>query len=258
MRVKVMLAREIVKPIEEFAPIVLQESWDNCGFSVGNPDGEVRKALIALDCTEEVLDEAIELGCDIIITHHPLIFKGLKSITPANMAGRIVTKAIKHDISIYAAHTNMDKAVDGVSGLMANKLGLICREPLTSDGLGIVGNLPHPMEAKELIDMVKERFVVENLRSSALLDEKISRVAVCGGSGRSFIGEAMEKGAQAYITGDITYHEFYCEKGFMVMDIGHYLSEYDVVGLFAEILCKNFPNFVVSISRKNNNPIYYY
>jgi dinuclear metal center YbgI/SA1388 family protein len=253
-----MLAKDIVRPIEEFAPLALQESWDNCGFSVGNPDREAKSALIALDCTEEVLDEAIEMGCDIIITHHPLIFKGLKSITPADMAGRIVSKAIKHDISIYAAHTNMDKAVNGVSGLMANKLGLTDQEPLTADGLGIVGNLQEPLDAKSLIEAVKERFGAEVVRSSALLDEKISRVAVCGGSGRSFIKDAMAKGAQAYITGDITYHEFYCERGFMVMDIGHYLSEYDVVGLFAEILCKNFPNFAVSISRKNNNPIYYY
>lgn len=253
-----MLARDIVRPIEEFAPLALQESWDNCGFSVGDPDREVTGALVALDCTEAVLDEAISLGCDIIITHHPLIFKGLKSITPVDMAGRIVTRAIKHDISIYAAHTNMDKAVNGVSGLMADKLHLRNRAQLTADGLGVVGDLEEPLTAMDLVYMVKERFGVDNLRSSAMIEGKISRVAVCGGSGRQFITEAMAKGAQVYITGDITYHEFYCEKGFMVMDIGHYLSEYDVVGLFAEILCKKFPKFAVSISRRNNNPIYYY
>ena len=115
-----MRACELVAPIEEFAPLALQESWDNCGFSVGDPQREVRKALVALDCTEEVLDEAIELGCDVIITHHPLIFKGMKSITPANMAGRIVTRAIKNDIAIYAAHTNMDNP--GNSGV--GNLGL--------------------------------------------------------------------------------------------------------------------------------------
>ncbi|MBR5856589.1 MAG: Nif3-like dinuclear metal center hexameric protein [Bacteroidales bacterium] len=253
-----MLAKEIVRPIEQFAPLALQESWDNCGFSVGDPEREVKGALIALDCTEEVLDEAIELGCDMIITHHPLIFKGLKSITPANATGRIVSKAIRHNIAIYAAHTNMDKAADGVSGLMANKLELSNRETLSADGLGIIGDLREPVDAMELVGIVKERFGADNLRSSALLEKKISRVAVCGGSGRSFIPDAMSKGAQVYITGDITYHEFYCEKGFMVMDIGHYLSEYDVVGLFAKIVCENFPNFAVSISRKNNNPIYYY
>ena len=253
-----MKARELVAVIEEFAPVLLQESWDNCGFSVGDPDREVSKAFIALDCTEEVVAEAKELGCDIIITHHPLIFKGLKSITPANIAGRIVTEAIKNDIAIYAAHTNMDKAVDGVSGLMAKKLGLVEVEPLTPENLGLVGNLREPLTALELISVVKRKFNVEHLRASELPDGKISRVALCGGSGRSFISDAMAKGAQAYITGDVTYHEFYCEKGFMVMDIGHYSSEYDVVGLFAELLCKKFPTFAVCISRRNNNPIYYY
>ena len=253
-----MKACELVAPIEEFAPLALQESWDNCGFSVGDPQREVKKALLALDCTEEVLDEALELGCDIIITHHPLIFKGVKSITPSNFSGRIVTRAIKNDICIYAAHTNMDKTADGVSGLMAAKLGLVNVEFLTDEALGLVGDLAEPMEWRELAGIVKERFGVTNLRCSKPLEEKISRVAVCGGSGRSFIGDAMSKGAQLYITGDITYHEFYCENGFMVMDIGHYLSEYDVVPLFAEILCKKFPNFAVCISRRNNNPIYYY
>ena len=253
-----MKACELIAPIEEFAPLALQESWDNCGFSVGDPQREVKRALIALDCTEEVLDEAIELGCDIIVTHHPLIFKGLKSITPSNAVGRIVSKALKSDIAIYAAHTNMDMAADGVSGLMAAKLGLVQTKPLNQEQLGLVGNLKEPLEWRDLVVMVKEKFGAEHVRCSAPVEDKISRVAVCGGSGRSFIADAMAEGAQAYITGDITYHEFYCERGFMVMDIGHYLSEYDVVGLFADLLCKKFPNFAVCISRRNNNPIYYY
>ena len=253
-----MTAKELVTPIEAFAPIALQESWDNCGFSVGNPSGKVSKALVALDCTEEVMDEAIEEGCDIIITHHPLIFKGVKSITPDNIVGRIITKALKNDIAIYAAHTNMDKASEGVSALMADRLDLKDTEPLTDELLGLVGNLSSPMSGKEFIQFVKERFSLERVRVSQPIDGQISRVAVCGGSGHSFIGNAMGKGAQVYITGDITYHQFYCEKGFMIMDIGHYCSEYDVVSLFANILCKNFPNFAVLKSRRNNNPIYYY
>ena len=253
-----MTAKELVAPIEAFAPIALQESWDNCGFSVGNPSANVSKALVALDCTEEVLDEAIEEGCDIIITHHPLIFKGVKSITPGNSVGRIITKALKNDITIYAAHTNMDKASEGVSALMANRLSLKDVEPLTDELLGLVGNLSSPMKAEDFIKFVKERFDLERLRVSQPISEEISRVAVCGGSGHSFIGNAMGKGAQVYITGDITYHQFYCENGFMIMDIGHYCSEYDVVSLFANILCENFPNFAVLKSRRNNNPIYYY
>lgn len=253
-----MIAREVVAPIEAFAPVALQESWDNCGFSVGDPQKEVKRALIALDCTEEVLEEAVELGCDIIITHHPLIFKGVKSIVPDNNVGRIITGAIKNDIAIYAAHTNMDKASDGVSALMAKRIGLVDIEPLNMDNLGLVGNLERPVASQELVKIVKEKFNLNNVRFSKPLDKPVSRVAVCGGSGHSFIPDAMAKGAQVYITGDITYHQFYCEKDFMIMDIGHYYSEYDVVGLFAKILCEKFPNFAVSISRKNNNPIYYY
>lgn len=253
-----MLAFELVEPIEAFAPVALQEKWDNCGFVVGNGECEVSKALIALDCTESVVDEAIGVGADIIITHHPLIFGGVKKISTSNWLGRIIYKAIKNNITIYCAHTNMDKAAGGVSGLMANKLNLERVEVLTEDGFGLVGDLSEGMESDEFIGMLKDKFNLDCVRCSEPLKEKIYRVAVCGGSGKSFIGDAMKKGAQVYVCGDITYHDFYCENGFMLCDIGHYASEYEVVDLFAEILCKNFPTFAVSKSERNNNPIYNY
>ena len=258
MQQKKMKAIELVRPIEEMAPLFEQEKWDNCGFSVGDPLGEVSKALVALDCTEDVVDEAIEIGVDIIITHHPLIFGGVKKISPQNHLGRIIYKAVQHNIAIYAAHTNMDKAAGGVSSIMADKLHMQERETLTPDNFGIVGTLPQSMEAEEFVKFVKMAFGAGYVRTSKPLGGKISRVAVCGGSGKSFIGSAMEKGAQVYVTGDISYHEFYAEEGFMLIDIGHYSSEYGIVDVFANILCKNFPNFAVSISKRNNNPIYYY
>ena len=258
MQQKKMKAIDLVRPIEEMAPLFEQEKWDNCGFSVGDPLGEVSKALVALDCTEDVVDEAIEIGADIIITHHPLIFGGVKKISPQNQLGRIIYKAVQHNIAIYAAHTNMDKAAEGVSALMAQKLGLQGCVPLTPDNFGMVGNLENKCTVEELAAMAREAFGVDVIRCSAPLENKVSRVAVCGGSGKSFIADAMQQGAQVYITGDITYHDFYAERGFMVMDIGHYFSEYGIVGLFANIVSKNFPNFAVSISTKNNNPIYYY
>ena len=250
-----MKAFELIRPIEEFAPLAQQEKWDNCGFSVGDPNMEVHKALIALDCTEETVDEAIEGGADIIITHHPLIFGGVKKITPQNWLGRVIYKAIANNIAIYAAHTNADKAAGGVSALMAEKLQLKECMPLTPDSFGVVGNLEAELPVEEFAAKVKEAFGVDVVRASKPLEEKIRRVAVCGGSGRSFIPDAMANGVQAYVTGDITYHEFYAEKGFMVMDIGHYFSEYGIVEVFANILSKNFPTFAVSISKKNNNPI---
>lgn len=253
-----MKAFELVGPIEGFAPVAQQEKWDNCGFSVGDPYKEVSKVLVALDCTEDVVDEAIECGADMIITHHPLIFGGVKKISPQNWLGRVIYKAVANGIVLYAAHTNMDKAAGGVSALMAEKLQLKDCTPLTPDNFGMVGTLDSEIGVEELVGKVKLAFGADAVRCSLPLEGKVSRIAVCGGSGKSFIQDAMSQGAQVYITGDISYHEFYAEKGFMLMDIGHYFSEYGIVGLFAKILSENFPNFAVSISKKNNNPIYYY
>ena len=253
-----MKAFELVAPIERFAPLAQQEKWDNCGFCIGDPCQEVSKALVALDCTEAVVDEAIVCGADIIIAHHPLIFSGVKKISPQNWLGRVICKAISNGIVVYAAHTNMDTAAGGVSGLMAQKLGLKECEALLPDSFGVVGNMEEELTAEEFAAKVKEVFEVDVIRSSEPVDGKISRVAVCGGSGKSFMHEAMLSGAQVYVTGDVTYHDFYTEKGFMVIDIGHYFSEYGIVGLFANILSENFPTFAVSISKENNNPIYYY
>jgi dinuclear metal center YbgI/SA1388 family protein len=141
-----MLAGDLVAPIEQFAPVCMQEKWDNCGFVVGDASLDVSKALIALDCTEAVIDEAIQIGADIVITHHPLIFGGVKKISTSNWLGRIIYKAIKNNIVIYCAHTNMDKAAGGVSGLMAEQLGLKNVSVLTEDGFGLVGDLEDGIE----------------------------------------------------------------------------------------------------------------
>lgn len=251
-------AKELVEPIEIMAPPCTQSRWDNSGFSVGDPDGAVTAALIALDCTLEVVAEAVEKRCDIIITHHPLIFGQIRSVTRETWLGRTVMDAIRSGITVYSAHTNMDLAVGGVSHLMADRLGLEGCEPLDEEGFGLVGNLSSPVCAEELVNRTKSLFNVEHVRSSRLADIPVTRVAVCGGSGKSLIPNAMAKGAQVYVTADIPYHEFYCEDGFMILDIGHYNSEYNVVHLIKEILCKKFPNFALFISEKNINPIYYY
>lgn len=253
-----MTARELVTPIEVFAPVITQEVWDNCGFSVGDPNKQVHKALLALDCTENVICEAVELGCDIIITHHPLIFEGIKNVCPDNFTGRIIEAAIKNDLVIYSAHTNMDKAAGGVSVLMAERLELKNTSPLTDDGFGMIGELEQPIDSEEFTRYVQQKYHGVNIRYSCPAEQWIKRVAVCGGSGKSFIKDAKRRGAQAYITGDIPYHDFYCEKGFMVIDIGHYVSEKDIVKLFTKILCEKFPTFAVSTSIQNYNPIYYH
>ena len=258
-----MKVKDIISTIESFAPLSIQERWDNSGLCVGSPEDEVHSVLLGLDCTPELVDEAIACGADMIVTHHPLIFSGLKNISPENMVGAAVIKAIKAGISIYAAHTSADKVLAGVSGAMAARLGLTDVEILDEDGdgtgLGVVGNLPEPLPAEEMTRLVKEKFGLKVLKSSRPLEGMISRVAMCGGSGRSLIGAAMKSGAQLYVSGDISYHNFFTPDGFMIMDIGHYESEIEIVDILFSLIKKNFPTFAVRITQNiNSNPIYYF
>ena len=258
-----MKVRDIINTIEEFAPVSIQEGWDNSGLCVGSPEDEVTSILFALDCTPELVDEAIECGADMIITHHPLIFSGLKKISSDNLVGAAVIKAIRAGISIYAAHTNADKVLAGVSGAMAKRLGLENVSVLADEGngigLGVVGDLPQPLSAVQAIQMVKERFGLKMVKSSKPLDGPVTKIAMCGGSGGSLIGAAQRAGAQLYISGDISYHNFFTQNDFMIMDIGHYESEIDVVNILFSLINKKFPNFAVRITQNiNSNPIYYF
>ena len=258
-----MKVRDIINVIESFAPLSIQENWDNSGLCVGSEDDEVTSVLLGLDCTPELVDEAVECGADMIVTHHPLIFSGLKKISPDDQVGAAVIKAIKAGISIYAAHTSADKVIAGVSGAMASRLGLVNVSILDEDGegtgLGVVGDLPQPVTAAEAVTLVKERFGLKALRSSRPVEGMISRVAMCGGSGGSLIKAAMASGAQLYLSGDISYHNFFTREGFMIMDIGHYESEIEIVDILFSLLRKNFPTFAVRITQNiYSNPIFYF
>ena len=255
--------KDVTKVIEEFAPLAIQEKWDNSGLCIGSPDAPVSSVLFGLDCTPELVDEAIECGADMIVTHHPLIFSGLKKISPEDMVGEAVIKAIKAGISIYAAHTNADKVIAGVSGAMAAKLALQNVEILSEDGegtgLGVIGELPEPMTAQQMVAFVKERFGLQAMRTSKLIDGEIKKVALCGGSGGSLISAAKAAGAQLYLSGDISYHNFFTPEGFMLMDIGHYESEIEIVDILFSLVKKKFPTFAVRITQNmHSNPIYYF
>ncbi len=258
-----MTAKEVIAILEEFAPKRIQEEWDNSGVMVGDISKEIDSLLLALDSTPEIIEEAKMRGIKMIITHHPLIFKGVKSISPDNLQGRMIISAIKDDIIIYSMHTNIDKVPGGVSKMMADRLGLVNVEILDSadngaTGLGMVGDLEDEIPVKEFIKKVKESFSLQILKCSRERDMIIKRVALCGGSGGSLIERARLSGADVFISGDISYHNFLCEDGFMVMDIGHYESEIDVLNLLMSVILKKIPNFAVHISEKNNNPIYYH
>lgn len=255
--------KDISKAIEEFAPLSLQESYDNAGLQVGNAEDAVTAVLLCLDVTEDILNEAVKRGCNLIVSHHPLIFRGLKSLTGANVTQRIVMEALRLNISIYSAHTNLDSTRDGVSYEMANQLNLKNLEvlvPSSADsqiGLGIIGETESPVPQLEFLRKVKETFSVKALRYSAQTQHLVVRkVALCGGSGAEFIGEAMRRGVDAYLTGDIKYHD-YTTYGLdlLLADIGHYESELCSRRILSRIIREAYPECVIYFSESETNPI---
>ena len=244
-----MTVRDIVEAIEQFAPLSIQEGWDNSGLCIGAPGDEVHGVLVGFDCTPELIDEAVEKGCDMVVTHHPLIFKGLKRIQGGDPVSDAVIKAVRAGVAVYAAHTTADKVIAGVSGAMARRLGLsdiAVMEDEGGYGLGAVGTLPHPMTGEEAIAYVKEKFGLQVVRASKPV-ARVEKVAMCGGAGGSEIDAARATGAQLYISGDVSYHNFFTPDGFMVLDIGHFIRE-------------KFPTFAVRISDNlgRSNPVRYY
>ena len=258
-----MKVADVIKVIEDFAPLSVQEKWDNSGLCIGSADNEVSSVLLGLDCSPELVDEAVTCGADMIVTHHPLIFSGLKKISPDDPVGLAVMKAVRAGISVYAAHTSADKVTGGVSWAMAWKLGLENIEVLDSEGdgvgLGVTGYLPQPLDPETMISVVKDRFALKGLRCSRPLDRKIEKVALCGGAGGFLVDKTISSGAQRYISGDISYHHFFTPEGFMLMDIGHYESELDIVQILFSLIRKNFPTFAVRITENlYSNPVYYF
>ena len=257
-----MKVKDITAALEAFAPLSIQEGWDNSGLLIGSPEDEVRGVLVGFDCTPELIDEAVACGCDMVVTHHPLIFKGLKRIQGGDPVSDAVIRAVKADVAVYAAHTTADKVIAGVSGAMARRLGLrdiALMEDEGGFGLGAVGTLPEPMTGEEAVAYVKEKFGLKVVRTSKPV-ARVEKVAVCGGSGASEIDAARATGAELYISGDISYHHFFTPEGFMVMDIGHFESEVDIVDILSKVIREKFPTFAVRISGNlgRSNPVRYY
>ena len=360
---------EIVSCFEEIAPAGLQESYDNSGLIVGDMQAEVHKALLCLDSTEAVVDEAIAKGCDIIIAHHPIVFGGIKRFTGTNYVQRVVMKAIRHNIAIYACHTNLDNVLrGGVNERIAKQLGFsasgvlrpmngmllklvvyvpsdsvgVVREAMFAAGAGSIGNydecsftlkgegsfkpntmanpaeghagfrsvltedrievmvpvwlrgkvwkavldahpyeevahdwldlannskeygagvlckLQKPMEVLEFLQHVKRGMGVDVVKYTKSSVNKIEKVAICGGAGSFLIGDAKRMGADAFITSDVKYHEFFdAEESLLLCDIGHYESEKYTIDLFSNILSAKFPKFALIFAVTITNPIDY-
>lgn len=364
-----MRIQDILQQLEAWAPKAFQESYDNCGIQAGNSNQELTGVLISLDVTEKVIDEAIQRQCNLIVSHHPLLFKGVKSITGKNDIERCLIKAIKHDITLYAIHTNLDHVSNGVNYKICQLLGLhdlrtlvpksgmlsklITYVPienkesvlsaLFSAGAGEIGNysscafrsegvgsfrpnssakpflgevnklenvleikietlfpthlqasiisalkrahpyeevafdiialqnewetvgagmhgtLPKPMNVNEFNAHLKTKMKLTAFKYTSSFTGKIEKVAVCGGSGSFLLKNALSVGAQAFVTADFKYHEFFdAEDKILVADIGHYESEVSTKDLIYDYLKEKFSNIAVLISEINTNPIHYY
>ena len=260
-----MKIKQVLSALERFAPLPLQESWDNAGLQLGLTEAEVSGALLCLDVNEAIIDEAISKGCNLIVSHHPLLFRGLKQISGTDYVQRSVIKAIKNDIVIVSMHTNMDNALNGVNWKIAEKLGLQgCAffAQKSVDGIeagsGVVGNLPSAMDARAFVELVKKQFGVQCAQCNELLQRPICKVAICGGAGDFLLPDAIAQGADAFITGEMHYHQYFgCEQLIQICVIGHYQSEHFTCEIFRDIIQKECAGVRAEIAETNTNPIVY-
>ncbi|MES2726419.1 MAG: Nif3-like dinuclear metal center hexameric protein [Bacteroidota bacterium] len=363
-----MIINDIIQLFEAYAPIQLQESYDNSGLITGDKKAAITGTLITLDCTEAIVDEAIANNCNLIVAHHPIIFSGLKKITGKNYVERVIIKAIKNDIAIYAVHTNLDNVSDGVNGKIAERLGLqnirvlqnkagILKKLVTfipsshaeqvkqalfkagaghignySDcgfshsgtgsfkgnelsspfagkpnelhieeeirfetivpiylqneiiaallkahpyeevaydiipventfngiGGGLIGELTDEMSSGDFLKMLKEKMELAVIKFTPF-DKPIKKIALCGGAGQFLLKQAIQQGADAFISADFKYHEFFdAEQNLMIADIGHYESEKFTKELMFDLIMKKNPTFALLLSKINTNPVNYY
>lgn len=364
-----MLIKDIIYFLETIAPSSLQEDYDNAGLITGSAAWDCSGALISLDCTEEIVAEAIEKNCNLIIAHHPIVFRGLKKINGKNYVERTIIKAIKNDIAIYAIHTNLDNVLAGVNGKIAEKICLQnvqilqqkdaqlkklitfappemaekVKEAIFKAGGGHIGNYSEcsfvskgtstftpgngadpaigDIGRREVLEEVKMEFIFQShkeadiisamknaheyeevaydiiplgnhladvgagiigdladstdesrflaqlaavfgtkaIKHTPFIGKKVKKVAVCGGAGSFLINSAKSAGADAYVTSDIKYHEFFdADSKLLLADIGHYESEQFTIELLFDLLTDKFPNFALLKTGVNTNPVQYF
>ncbi|MFM7359201.1 MAG: Nif3-like dinuclear metal center hexameric protein [Sediminibacterium sp.] len=364
-----MTIRSIITELATFAPLSLQESYDNAGLITGSPDWSCSGVLCTLDATEEVIREAVSKGCNLVVAHHPIVFRGIKKLNGKNYVEKTIIAAIKNDVAIYACHTNLDNVAKGVNRKIAEKLGLINTEILlpkeaqllklityvpttqletvrgalfqagagtiglyheasfgvegigtfkgtegahpvigtvgertevaetklevlvssylkeqvqkalmeshpyeevaynwlsllNSDsavGSGMIGHLPEPVDEKVFLQQITTTFSLKVIKHTPLLNRRVSRVAVCGGTGSFLLDHALAAGADFFITADMKYHEFFDANHRMVVaDIGHWESEQFTPELIMDVLQSKFPTFAVLKSGIDTNPVCYF
>ncbi len=245
--------QEIISFLEEWAPLSYQEDFDNAGLQLGNPDQEFKKGLISLDVRQEVLEEAVENGCNLIVTHHPLLFHPLRRICGNTLTERLVVYAVQHGLTIVSMHTNLDNVCDGVNASFASRLPLeglkILRPSGAAEtvGSGMIGSFPAAVPESDFVRMAKKQWQLQVLRHSRFRGKNVRKVALCGGAGAFLLPDALAAGADAFVVGEAHYHDFVdFEDRILILEIGHFESEqwikYD---LFAKLNGK-FSNFAIS------------
>ena len=259
-----MTCREIITLLQEQSPEEFACDWDNVGLLVGDFDQEIKKAYIALDATEETIAEAVAEGVDLLLTHHPMIFKGLKKVNTQDFTGRRVVRLIQNHISYYAMHTNFD--VRGMAALAAERMGLTdcavldvtCEGENGCEGIGRVGMLPEEMTLKACIEQVKQAYDVDMVKVFGDLNQKVRRVAICPGSGKSVISCALGAGAGVLVTGDIDHHEGIdaADQGLAIIDAGHYGVEKLFIPYMAQYL-RNRTEGIEIVEQPVKQPFHY-
>ncbi len=264
-----MKIKELAQFLEQIAPLALQENYDNAGLIVGSPETEIRGVLCCLDSTEAVVAEAVATGCNVIVAHHPIVFRGLKKLNGKNYVERTVIAAIKNDVAIYAIHTNLDNVLrNGVNERIAQRLGLEnlkilspkkdLASPSPEIGAGVLGTFSKPISERDFLVFLKEKMGAGSLRHTAFLNNMVEKVAICGGSGSFLLSDAIRSGADVFVTADYKYHEFFDADGqILIADIGHFESEQFTMNLLFELIEQNFSTFALRLAQSRTNPVFY-
>lgn len=241
---KKITVQHVAEVMNRIAPRALAEDWDNPGLLVGSFEAPVEKIFVSLDVTDEVAAAAVDFGADLIVAHHPIIFRAVKNFRTDLPLGKRLAALIKNDVAVFAAHTNLDSAQGGVNDVLAQKLGLLDVKSFGEEenSLCRIGRLPKKMSARNFAAHVKKSLNAEFVRLVDAGDFEIERVGICGGAGSEFISRAKFLGAQAFVTGDVKYHEAQSavENKIHVVDAGHFATEFPIVHALAEILRAEF------------------
>jgi dinuclear metal center YbgI/SA1388 family protein len=263
MYINIMRIKDLEEIFENFAPNSFQESYDNSGLIIGNKEEEIKNILISLDVTEEIVNEAIKKGCNVIVSHHPILFFPIKRLNDNNYVERIIKLVIKNDISLYSIHTNLDNVIHGVSSKISEKLNLkntneLKQNKICNSTSGMIGELENEINYKDFLNNLKDIFKTPSLKYTNPIKENIKKIAFCGGAGSFLLEGAIKKGADVFISSDFTYHKFFdADNKIMIIDIGHYEFEQFTTELIVQFLSsKGLKNNIFSTAI-NTNPVNY-